>query len=430
MKKLAILCSLFLLLAPSAQAASVLACGDNAEWQSSTAGGSCEFKAGLGQRLITVDDFVDSAADIVRIRVCADGACTTNDVTASATLLVPTSITIGSWNACDDVEITIVAVDQRGRTITRVLTEDVEWEEDTNEALTATSLCAAITKYVPGVVATLATETCVIVKPPSYRSVTVATDDATCATPLLNTTDATFSCSGSDEYCTRSLRASLQRLLTAETLSGFTVACSSARCTDDTIGFIPSAGTTELDVTIVNDANDPFGVVTTGTDGTVTIRNLNTLTGTIRFCGNGANATTPNYIGPILLSDYESTGTAVEDDFVFGGSGCDAKDSTTEATADLPFHAAFAIKPLSMVCATTCGTDDEIAFILRSATVSVPGMACGTTLTGSAVQCTVFDAEDSTIAAGATLAIRVVNNDDDDCSAGDVECILFYSYVF
>lgn len=141
----------------------------------------------------------------------------------------------------------------------------------------------------------------------------------------------------------------------------------------------------------------------------------------LRFCGNGPNATTTDFLGPVLESDY---GT----DMSPGGAGCAAKDSTTETTADAPIDGYYAMKPVAMVCSTACGTNDTMTVQLRSGAASVTGMTCDITLTGSAAQCTIRDASPATIAAGATMAVSAVNSTDDNCSAGFVDCRVWVTY--
>lgn len=141
----------------------------------------------------------------------------------------------------------------------------------------------------------------------------------------------------------------------------------------------------------------------------------------IRFCGNGPNATTATYIGPVVEADFGA-------DMTFGAAGCDAKDNTTEATADAPWNPSLAFKPVAMVCTTTCGTDDTMTLQLRDDTANVAGMTCDITLAGAAAQCVVRDASPATVAANSAIAIRVVNSTDDNCSAGDIECRVFVTY--
>lgn len=151
----------------------------------------------------------------------------------------------------------------------------------------------------------------------------------------------------------------------------------------------------------------------------------------IRFCGNGPNATTTTYVGPVRVEDYEGAGDApAEDDLAFGGIGCDGQDSTTEATADFPLDIGpFAYYPVGMVCVTDCGTDDTMTFQLRDdAADQDADMTCNVTLTGSAAQCITLDSTPTQVAASSAISISVVNDTDDDCSSGDVECLVYITF--
>jgi len=141
----------------------------------------------------------------------------------------------------------------------------------------------------------------------------------------------------------------------------------------------------------------------------------------IRFCGNGPNGAVATYIGPVLAADH---GT----DMTFGAAGCDGKDNTTEATADAVWTEGVAFKPVAMTCWSTCGTDDVMSVQLREDASDVTGLACDLTLNGAAAQCSDRLATPETVAAGSTLAIKVVNSTDDDCSSGSVECRVFVTY--
>lgn len=150
---------------------------------------------------------------------------------------------------------------------------------------------------------------------------------------------------------------------------------------------------------------------------------------TIRFCGNGPDGATATFMGPVLLDDTEA-------DLVYGGAGCDALENVTEATADAPWHPAFAFNPVAMVCVGRCtgatAANDAIVFQLRDDTVDVTGMTCTTSvLTGDDVpqQCTVRDSTPATVAAASTVAIDVTMTDDDCNDVGDdFECLVYISF--
>lgn len=149
---------------------------------------------------------------------------------------------------------------------------------------------------------------------------------------------------------------------------------------------------------------------------------------TIRFCGNGHSGATPVFIGPVLLDDTEA-------DLVFGGVGCDALDSTTETTADNPWHEAFAFKPVAMTCVIKCtgasAADDLVTFQLRDDTSGVTDITCQAQLAGDAtpVQCTVRDPTPATVAANSAVAVSVSGVDDACNDAGDdVECLVYVTF--
>lgn len=149
----------------------------------------------------------------------------------------------------------------------------------------------------------------------------------------------------------------------------------------------------------------------------------------IRFCGNGPDGATTTYMGPVLLDDTEA-------DLAFGGAGCDGLESTTEATADNPWHAGFAFKPVAMACVGLCtggsAANDAIVFQLRDDAASVTGMTCTTAALGGdgvPAQCTVRDASPATVAAASALAISITMTDDDCNDAGDdFECLVTVTF--
>jgi len=142
----------------------------------------------------------------------------------------------------------------------------------------------------------------------------------------------------------------------------------------------------------------------------------------IRFCATGANGATTSYMGPVLLDDTEA-------DLAFGGAGCDALDSTTEATADAPWHAAWDYKVIGMSCVVDDGgTDDTYTFQMRDDTADVTGVTCSVTLDGSGFNtCTVVLDAPVAVAAGSAIAVSSAGTDD-DCSACDQECKAFITY--
>lgn len=149
----------------------------------------------------------------------------------------------------------------------------------------------------------------------------------------------------------------------------------------------------------------------------------------IRFCGNGHNAGTASFMGPVLLDDTEA-------DLAFGGAGCDALDNTTEATADAPWHSSFAFKPVAMVCVGRCtgasAASDAVTYQLRDDTANVAGMACtAAAWTGddNVQQCVVRDASPATVAANSAIAVQISGTADACTDAGDdFECLLYVTF--
>lgn len=148
----------------------------------------------------------------------------------------------------------------------------------------------------------------------------------------------------------------------------------------------------------------------------------------LRFCGNGSNAATAWYDGPVLIDDINNAGTAVSTSI--GSAFCDANDSATEATADRPFDAYTTIKVVGMACVTQAGgAADTNTFQLRSATADVAGVTCAVTNDGSLPKtCSVVLTAPVTITAGATLAVKNTQSGTDDMSAKDMGCRVYYSY--
>lgn len=145
----------------------------------------------------------------------------------------------------------------------------------------------------------------------------------------------------------------------------------------------------------------------------------------LRFCGNGSNATTPVYMAPVLI------GTAYAANMEFGGAACDGAESTTEATADAVWNS-LVFKPVAMTCVivgVAAGNNDVVTFQLRDDTADVSGMSCTVTMDGAvAKQCTVRDASPATVALGSTVAVKIVAATDDDLSTADAECRVTVAY--
>jgi hypothetical protein len=144
------------------------------------------------------------------------------------------------------------------------------------------------------------------------------------------------------------------------------------------------------------------------------------LTGLVRsliFCGDDAGTTTTNYLGPALDSAYDGKHT----DSSIGGTYCKTLDSTTEATADAPVST-LAVKALGLRCISTAtqGSGESITFTLRTgAADTVPVVSC--TIGVSATECRTNTATTTNIAAGATMAVKVVPSGNN--AAADAWCV-------
>lgn len=146
-----------------------------------------------------------------------------------------------------------------------------------------------------------------------------------------------------------------------------------------------------------------------------------TMMSPIRFCGQGPNGTTTSYVGPVPIG---SNGA----DYSVAAAGCDALDSTTEATADaVPFSFAYSVT--GMICSITDGgTDDVLTFQARDDTANITGVTCNVTLDGSGTEVCSVDLAGVSVAAGSTVAVSAVAATDDDCSLCDIECYLFVTF--
>lgn len=199
-------------------------------------------------------------------------------------------------------------------------------------------------------------------------------------------------------------------------------------------GDLYAEGTVEADGNLniagtgtITGASTLTGAVTASTSLTTPI--AATALATIRFCGNGSATGIADYMGPVLLDDTEA-------DLAFGGAGCDALNSATEATADASWHAGFAFVPVAMTCVGMCTgattANDAIAYQLRDDAASVTGVACTApawTADAQAKQCSVRIATAATVAANSAIAVRTTGTDDACADAGDdFECLLFVTF--
>lgn len=405
-------------------------CGQNTNWSSATQAGACEISGNIGQRLLTVNQYADAANDTLAISVCGNGACTSSTLTAS-TAAIPISFTVAAYGSCAGDTMTVSFVDGQGYTISYPLVEAVTWTAATSNDVTAASLKAAIAAL-PGTSASVNAAVVSVFKPANYRSVTLASSDTNCAT-VINDTDLKWHCTGSNAMCASSLSQRVHKLLDAGSLSGFGVSCSNDSCSDGKLGFVSTGSTTDIGLTVTNSAGNAFGAVTAGPNGALQLGPTSGVVApvipgaaamvydVIRFCGNGPNATTATYVGPVTEANFGA-------DMSYSSTTCDGKDNVTEATADAPLDPVTTLKPVAMWCVSDCGTDDVMTLQLRDDTADVQGVTCNITLAGAARSCTVRLATPPTIAANSAIAVRVVNSTNDNCSAGDLECRVYVTH--
>lgn len=142
----------------------------------------------------------------------------------------------------------------------------------------------------------------------------------------------------------------------------------------------------------------------------------------IVFCGDLANNTT-SYLGAAFGyptgTFYDGTLTANDLGFSLTGTGCDALDSTTEATADTVVYANNALRVLGMVCQVGSSGSNGITLNLRASTANVtPDVSI--TIPTSSTTGAVWMSNPPLIAAGAPLAVR--NIDTENLSASNGWC--------
>lgn len=145
------------------------------------------------------------------------------------------------------------------------------------------------------------------------------------------------------------------------------------------------------------------------------------MTDVIYFCGQQGNNGTI-YFSPVLAfltGDFTAA-------YVMGDAQCNDLDGATEATEDEPIgYANTAFKVLGMMCEASSTGSNGVVFTLRSAEADLtPSMTC--TIATGATSCTSVTSSTTDIAAGATLAMKVVNTE--DLSAQDGWCKVLIAY--
>ena len=142
----------------------------------------------------------------------------------------------------------------------------------------------------------------------------------------------------------------------------------------------------------------------------------------ITLCGDQANNTT-NYSSPVAGfpggAAHQAGLTANDLGFGLTGTGCDAEDSTTEATADEPVYANNAFYVTGMACTVGNAGSNGTTINLRSAAANLtPDVTC--TIPTGETTCAVDTTTTVPIAAGATFAMREITTE--NLSATNVWC--------
>jgi len=132
------------------------------------------------------------------------------------------------------------------------------------------------------------------------------------------------------------------------------------------------------------------------------------------FCGDMGNNTTV-YTSPIsgfpagIL--YTDGLTATDLSYALAGTGCDAEDSTTEATADEILYANNAVRVLGMFCAVTSSGSNGVTLNVRAAAANVtPNVTVTIPTTETTGVADAFTT--ANVAANSTFAVRAVTTED------------------
>lgn len=136
----------------------------------------------------------------------------------------------------------------------------------------------------------------------------------------------------------------------------------------------------------------------------------------VRLCGQNVNASTV-YLGPDLAGFWGRALTSLQ-----GAAGCDALESTTEATADAPLNASYpAFYVTGFRCSDSSDAAADVVFTLRSAAADTsPVVSCTIAGTGTGQDCFAVISNPPLVASGATIAVKVVGTE--DLSAQDASC--------
>jgi hypothetical protein len=166
------------------------------------------------------------------------------------------------------------------------------------------------------------------------------------------------------------------------------------------------------------------GISSTGTlavTGQFSFGTFDAMLDDVILCGDQAN-NGEIFFGPALGS-IDGTYT----DSSIASTACDALDDATEATADEAIgFANQALTVYGMVCEVSGSGSNGVTITARSAEANLsPSLAC--TIATTETTCAAALATPATVAAGATIAVSVVNTE--DLSLQDGWCKLYFGFV-
>ena len=142
----------------------------------------------------------------------------------------------------------------------------------------------------------------------------------------------------------------------------------------------------------------------------------------IILCGQLVSSST-TYLGPGL-----ATYLGAPTDLTMGGTACDALDNTTEATARAVVFPNTAMRVTGMYCKISSDPASDVVFSARagSAELAVP-LTCTIAGTGAAKECSANYVAGASplVAANAAIDVKVITNE--DLSAQDAWCKLYFS---
>jgi len=171
--------------------------------------------------------------------------------------------------------------------------------------------------------------------------------------------------------------------------------------------FVGGAGNNNSKVVFLSDSVGTDEI----TENAIKADELNAITMPVDLCGlNAENGTT--FFGPHLTDNWLEAENDITDGSI-GGTLCDNLSNTSEGSADAPLPGIGAYKVLGMYCITdgTLGSAETLVFTARSAVADLtPSVTCS--LAEGETSCVSVVGSSTDIAAGATVAIEVIQSSD------------------